>query len=219
MPTASFRAESRAGSPPGDDLEEDEFVWDMVEELQAHGINAQDIAKLKALSSIPHRKEGICTVSGVRMTSRRNLLKIKGMSEAKVDKIKEASQKILGSSFQTGIQVSDKRKRVLQISSASKSVDNMLGGGFMSQSISEVYGEFRTGKTQLAHTLSVVAQLPPEMGGASGKVTYIDTEGTFRPDRIRAIADRFGVDPEQTLENITYARAYNSEHQARRAYL
>ncbi|QRV97253.1 meiotic recombination protein DMC1, related protein [Ceratobasidium sp. AG-Ba] len=206
MPTASFRAESRAGSPPGDDLEEDEFVWDMVEELQAHGINAQDIAKLK--------KEGICTVSGVRMTSRRNLLKIKGMSEAKVDKIKEASQKILGSSFQTGIQVSDKRKRVLHISSGSKSVDNMLGGGFMSQSISEVYGEFRTGKTQLAHTLSVVAQLPPEMGGASGKVTYIDTEGTFRPDRIRAIADRFGVDPEQTLENITYARAYNSEHQA-----
>ncbi|CAE7149712.1 unnamed protein product [Rhizoctonia solani] len=153
------------------------------------------------------------------------------MSEAKVEKIKEAAQKILGSSFQTGVQVSDKRKRVLQISTGSKSVDGMLGGGFMSQSISEgglwtcvlyarwkltlsvVYGEFRTGKTQLAHTLSVMAQLPPEMGGASGKVTYIDTEGTFRPDRIRAIADRFGVDPEQTLENITYARAYNSEHQ------
>ncbi|KAG9098999.1 Meiotic recombination protein dmc1 [Ceratobasidium sp. UAMH 11750] len=206
MPTASFRAESRAGSPPADDVEEaslDEFAWDMVEELQSHGINAQDIAKLK------------------------------GMSEAKVEKIKEASQKILGSSFQTGVQVSDKRKRVIQVSSGSKSVDTMLGGGFMSQSISEVYGEFRhdisarllvpyanfcndnsrTGKTQLAHTLSVIAQLPPEMGGASGKVTYIDTEGTFRPDRIRAIADRFGVDPEQALENITYARAYNSEHQ------
>ena len=72
----------------------------------------------------------------------------------------------------------------------------------------EVYGEFRTGKTQLAHTMSVVAQLPQDMGGASGKVSvgklasvfahdvsqvaYIDTEGTFRPDRIRSIADRFG---------------------------
>ncbi|CAE6442160.1 unnamed protein product [Rhizoctonia solani] len=197
--------ESRAGTPPGDEMDFDEPQWDMIDELQSHGINAQDITKLK--------KEGICTVSAVRMTSRRNLLKIKGMSEAKVEKIKEAAQKILGSSFQTGIQVSEKRKRVLQISSGSKSVDGMLGGGFMSQSISEVYGEFRTGKTQLAHTLSVIAQLPPEMGGASGKVTYIDTEGTFRPDRIRAIADRFGVDPEQTLENITYARAYNSEHQ------
>ncbi|CAE6383362.1 unnamed protein product [Rhizoctonia solani] len=196
--------ESRPGTP-GDDIDFDEPQWDMIDELQSHGINAQDITKLK--------KEGICTVSAVRMTSRRNMLKIKGMSEAKVEKIKEAAQKMLGSSFQTGMQVSDKRKRVLQISSGSKSVDGMLGGGFMSQSISEVYGEFRTGKTQLAHTLSVMAQLPPEMGGASGKVTYIDTEGTFRPDRIRAIADRFGVDPEQTLENITYARAYNSEHQ------
>ncbi|GAB1524602.1 Meiotic recombination protein dmc1 [Rhizoctonia solani] len=196
--------ESRPGTP-GDDIDFDEPQWDMIDELQSHGINAQDITKLK--------KKGICTVSAVRMTSRRNMLKIKGMSEAKVEKIKEAAQKMLGSSFQTGMQVSDKRKRVLQISSGSKSVDGMLGGGFMSQSISEVYGEFRTGKTQLAHTLSVMAQLPPEMGGASGKVTYIDTEGTFRPDRIRAIADRFGVDPEQTLENITYARAYNSEHQ------
>lgn len=108
----------------------------------------------------------------------------------------------------------------------------------MSQSITEVYGEFRTGKTQLAHTMSVVTQLPPDMGGASGKVTicayfslwiseihfqvaYIDTEGTFRPDRIRSIAERFGgmwhcypdgiailtagpVDGDMALENILY---------------
>lgn len=93
-----------------------------------------------------------------------------------------------------------------------------------------VYGEFRTGKTQMAHTMSVVTQLPPEMGGASGKVAYIDTEGTFRPDRIRSIAERFGVNGDMALENILYgeqsqlltvlrstfvfaARAFNSEHQ------
>lgn len=93
---------------------------------------------------------------------------------------------------------------MLVISTGSKSVDTILGGGLMSQSISEVYGEFRTGKTQLAHTMSVVTQLPPEMGGASGKVAYIDTEGTFRPDRIRSIADRFGVDGNMALENILY---------------
>ncbi|CAE6535465.1 unnamed protein product [Rhizoctonia solani] len=216
--------ESRAGTPPGEEIDFDEPQWDMIDELQSH-VHFHARTRFNSLTVFHTRestlkispssrlKEGICTVSAVRMTSRRNLLKIKGMSEAKVEKIKEAAQKILGSSFQTGVQVADKRKRVLQISTGSKSVDGMLGGGFMSQSISEVYGEFRTGKTQLAHTLSVIAQLPPEMGGASGKVTYIDTEGTFRPDRIRAIADRFGVDPEQTLENITYARAYNSEHQ------
>ncbi|KAI0655225.1 Rad51-domain-containing protein [Cubamyces menziesii] len=141
------------------------------------GINVQDILKLKSAS--------INTVSGVTMTTRRQMLKIK-----------EAAHKILrlsqGSSFATGLEVQEKRKRVLIISTGSKAVDNALGGGFMSQSITEVYGEFRTGKTQLAHTMSVVAQLPPDMGGASGKVAYIDTEGTFRPDRIRSIADRFG---------------------------
>lgn len=85
--------------------------------------------------------------------------------------------------------------------------------GFQSMSISEVFGEFRCGKTQLSHTMSVVAQLPKEMGGAEGKVAYIDTEGTFRPDRIGQIAERFGLDPDSTKENIAYARALNSEHQ------
>ncbi|KAG9314022.1 Rad51-domain-containing protein [Chiua virens] len=196
---------SRPSSPPAmDDIDETPF-FDNVDELQQQGINVQDILKLKGAA--------IHTVSGVMMTTRRQLLKIKGMSEAKVEKIKEAAQKIAGSSFATGVEVQDRRKRVLMISTGSKSVDAILGGGLMSQSISEVYGEFRTGKTQMAHTMCVVAQLPPELGGASGKVAYIDTEGTFRPDRIRSIADRFGVDGTLALENILYARAFNSEHQ------
>ncbi|KAH9835920.1 DNA recombination and repair protein Rad51, partial [Rhodofomes roseus] len=171
------------------------------------GINVQDILKLKAAA--------INTVSGVNMTTRRQLLKIKGMSEAKVEKIKEAAHKILGSSFATGLEVQDKRKRVLMISTGSKAVDTILGGEKQNESIRKtlLYGEYRTGKTQLAHTMSVVAQLPPDMGGAAGKVAFIDTEGTFRPDRIRAIADRFGVNGDMALENILYARAFNSEHQ------
>ncbi|KAF5368646.1 hypothetical protein D9758_002304 [Tetrapyrgos nigripes] len=203
---APSQASAPASRPASPAAEEDETPWfDSVDELQQHGINVQDILKLKSAA--------INTVSGVNMTTRRQMLKIKGMSEAKVEKIKEAAHKILGSSFSTGIEVQDKRKRVLVISTGSKTVDAILGGGLMSQSISEVYGEFRTGKTQLAHTMSVVAQLPPDLGGASGKVAYIDTEGTFRPDRIRAIAERFGVDGNMALENILYARAFNSEHQ------
>ncbi|KAF7793437.1 hypothetical protein EIP86_004549 [Pleurotus ostreatoroseus] len=195
----------RANSPTGEEVEEVPY-FDNVDELQQHGINVQDILKLKSAA--------INTVSGVNMTTRRQLLKIKGMSEAKVEKIKEAAHKILGSSFATGLEVQEKRKKVLIISTGSKNVDTILGGGIMSQSITEVYGEFRTGKTQLAHTMSVVTQLPPDMGGASGKVAYIDTEGTFRPDRIRSVAERFGVNGDMALENILYARAFNSEHQA-----
>ncbi|KAF9245756.1 Rad51-domain-containing protein [Melanogaster broomeanus] len=199
---SSMPPPSRPPSPPHDEIEENPF-FDSVDELQQHGINVQDILKLKSAA--------IHTVSGVVMTTRRQLLKIKGMSEAKVEKIKEAAQKTAGSSFGTGIEVQDRRKRVLVLSTGSKSVDAILGGGIMSQSISEVYGEFRTGKTQMAHTMSVIAQLPSELGGAAGKapneyqpsrvkLTYI--QGTFRPDRIRSIADRFGVDGNMALENI-----------------
>jgi meiotic recombination protein DMC1 len=88
-----------------------------------------------------------------------------------------------------------------------------LGGGVQSMGITEVFGEYRCGKTQLCHTLCVTAQLPRDMGGAEGKVAYIDSEGTFRPERIRSIATRFNVDPDNCLENIMYARALNSEHQ------
>eukprot|EP00158_Paraphelidium_tribonemae_P005229 Partr_v1_DN27235_c0_g1_i1_m38732 putative Meiotic recombination protein dmc1 len=80
-------------------------------------------------------------------------------------------------------------------------------------SITEAFGEFRTGKTQMSHTLCVACQLPLNMGGAAGKAAYIDTEGTFRPERIKAIAERFGLDPDEAAENVIYARAYNSEHQ------
>ncbi|BFZ60511.1 Meiotic recombination protein dmc1 [Saitoella coloradoensis] len=184
--------------------EEEELFYD-IDELQNHGIGQADIQKLRA--------SGICTVTAVQMWTRRNLLKIKGFSEAKVDKLKEAATKLCPASFNTAMEVSHQRKRVIHVSTGSKALDAILGGGICSMSLTEAYGEFRCGKTQMAHTMCVVAQLPREMGGAEGKAAYIDTEGTFRPDRIRAIAERFGVDPEQALENIIVARAYNSEHQ------
>ena len=79
--------------------------------------------------------------------------------------------------------------------------------------ITEVFGEFRTGKTQLSHTLCVTTQLPGNNGYTGGKVMYIDTENTFRPDRLRPIADRFNLDQEAVLDNVLYARAYTSEQQ------
>lgn len=79
--------------------------------------------------------------------------------------------------------------------------------------ITELFGEFRTGKTQICHTLAVTAQLEKSQGGGGGRVLYIDTEGTFRPEKLEKIAERFDLDPEQTVSNVFYARAYNSEHQ------
>ena len=69
------------------------------------------------------------------------------------------------------------------------------------------------GKTQLAHTLCVTSQLAFDMGGGQGKVIYLDTEGNFRPERIEAIAERFGLDGEQTLDNIVVSRVFSHEEQ------
>lgn len=141
------------------------------------------------------------------------MLKIKGLSEIKVDKIKDAASKIHYTGFIPGTILAEHRAKVFLLTTGSSQLDAVLGGGIQSMSITEVFGEFRCGKTQLCHTLCVTAQLPVECGGGSGKVAYIDTEGTFRPERIRLIAARFEVDPEACLENIAYARALNSEHQ------
>ncbi|CRG91535.1 Meiotic recombination protein DLH1 [Talaromyces islandicus] len=193
-------------SEASDEFDEDDFIVD-IDNIQAHGIGVADITKLKA--------NGFYTVASVHGATRRTLLKIKGFSEIKVEKVKEAVQKCLptANGFMTAMELCHQRKKVFKISTGSKQFDSILGGGFQSMSISEVYGEFRCGKTQLSHTMSVIAQLPKEMGGGEGKVAYIDTEGTFRPERIAQIAERFGVDPDSAQENIAYARALNSEHQ------
>lgn len=189
----------------GQVLDDEEFFQD-IDILQNHGINVADIKKLKAV--------GICTIKGVQMTTRKRLCAIKGISEAKVDKIKEVIAKVAGgASFLTALEVCEKRRYVFRVSTGSKEFDKLMGGGVESMAITEVFGEFRTGKTQLSHTLCVTCQLGDENGYGAGKAIFIDTENTFRPDRLRAIADRFNVDHSTVLENILYARAFTSEHQ------
>ncbi|KAM0839130.1 hypothetical protein ACQ4PT_060509 [Festuca glaucescens] len=142
-----------------------------------------------------------------------SLTGIKGLSEAKVDKICEAAEKLLSQGFMTGSDLLIKRKSVVRITTGSQALDELLGGGIETLCITEAFGEFRSGKTQLAHTLCVSTQLPLHMHGGNGKVAYIDTEGTFRPERIVPIAERFGMDANAVLDNIIYARAYTYEHQ------
>ena len=102
---------------------------------------------------------------------------------------------------------------MIPITTGSIALDKILGGGVETGSITELFGEFRTGKTQLAHTLCVTSQLSFGMHGGQGKVVYLDTEGNFRPERIESIADRFGLDVEQTLDNIIICRVFNHDEQ------
>ncbi|ETN46908.1 DNA repair protein rhp51 [Cyphellophora europaea CBS 101466] len=156
---------------------------------------------------------GYHTVESVAYTPRRMLEQVKGISEAKATKLLNEAMRLVPMGFTTATEMHQRRSELISITTGSKQLDRLLGGGVETGSITEVFGEFRTGKSQICHTLAVTCQLPFDMGGGEGKCLYIDTEGTFRPVRLLSVAQRFGLEGEEVLDNVAYARAYNSEHQ------
>ena len=143
----------------------------------------------------------------------KRLTEIKGVSEAKALKILAEAKKIVPMGFTTATEIAALRQNMVSLSTGSTNLDQLLQGGIETGSITELYGEFRTGKTQLCHTLCVTAQLPVDQGGGEGRALYIDTEGCFRPEKLKAIAERFGMNAQDVLDNVAFARAMNSEHQ------
>jgi meiotic recombination protein DMC1 len=139
------------------------------------------------------------------MATRKKLCDVKGLSEAKTEKIQNEARKIAPvGAWTTGSDALTARQRgVLKITSGSRALDAILGGGFETRAITELYGEFRTGKTQLCTTLCVSCQLPASQGGGAGKAAYIDTEGSFRPERVLPIAERWNLDPQAVLDNVS----------------
>jgi len=115
--------------------------------------------------------------------------------------------------FETGEDILDRRKQVKKLTTGSKAFDELMGGGLETQSIVEMFGEFGSCKTQVCFQLAVNATLPEEDGGFDSDVIMIDSENTFRPERIIQMAEHLGVDPVETLKRIHVARAFNSQHQ------
>ena len=189
----------------GAQVEEEQFGPLLVATLEQHGIAATDVKKLVAA--------GFYTVESVVYAPKKKLMEVKGISEQKADKIQLEAMKLVPTGFTTATEMHLKRSQIIQITTGSKELDKLLNGGFETGSITELFGEFRTGKSQLCHTIAVTCQLPIDNGGAEGKCLYIDTEGTFRPERLLAVAERFGLQGTDVLDNVAYARAYNSDHQ------
>ena len=172
------------------------------------GLSSNDIARLI--------EGGFTTVESIAFTPMRRLTgAVKSIGEQKQERMKVAAAKLVPMGFQSATECLRQRQEMIRLTTGSKAVDALLLGGVETGSITEVIGEFKSGKTQMCHTLAVTSQLPVGKGGAAGKVIYIDTEGTFRPERILDIAKRFHMNPEVALGNIVVARAYNSDHQMR----
>ena len=157
---------------------------------------------------------GIFDMMGLAVMSSASLSDAAGVSPAVARKAIQAARNMLELGFSDGMEFAKKRLNVLHITTGSKSLDDLLGGkGVESKAITEAFGAYGSGKTQLGLSLAVNVQLPADQGGAGGKAVYIDTEGTFRPQRISQIAEGIGANPEMVLKNILIARAFNSDHQ------
>jgi len=174
--------------------------------LKIKGIGQEAVKKLE--------RKGITTVRQIALKPLAELEEILGEKTAR----KVYEQAVAMSGIGSFVPATEYEKKVIQkrefISSGCKALDELLAGGFATGDSYHLWGEYGSGKTQIAHQLSVNVQLPPEKGGLNGKAVYIDTEGTFRPDRIREMAKAAGLDPETALKNILVARVYTTDQLA-----
>jgi DNA repair protein RadA len=170
------------------------------------GIGPGIAAKLEAA--------GVYDLMGLAVMSPSALSELAGVGEGVARKAIQAARGMMKLGFMDASEFEQRRKDVHYITTGSKNLNDLLGGrGIESRAITEAYGAFGSGKSQLGFTLAVNVQLPVEQGGANGKTVFIDTEGTFRPDRIKQIAEGIGANPQHVLKNILVARAFNSDHQ------
>jgi DNA repair protein RadA len=168
------------------------------------GVGPSIVAKLREL--------GFNTVESLAMATVRELVQ-GGIGEQKAFEIIDAARSTSSLSFIRVDELAEKRQSVSRLTTGSKKLNVLLGKGIETQSITEFYGEYGSGKSQIAHQLCVNVQLPPEKGGLNGGALYIDTENTFRTERIAPMAHYVGLDADEAFKKIILAEAYTSDHQ------
>ncbi|MFW9996677.1 MAG: DNA repair and recombination protein RadA [Candidatus Odinarchaeota archaeon] len=195
---------------------------------------AKTEAKYEAIKDLPGvgpstakklAENGYETVKSLAAASTKELKSISGIGDTAAEKMVTIARDAMEFTYETADVLLERRQKLSRLSTGSKGLDELLGGGGIETgSMTELFGEFRTGKTQIAHQLCVTVQLPRSKGGLREDsddsepviAVYIDTEGTFRPERILSMCQKYkddGIDPIEILRNIKVARAYNSDHQ------
>ena len=175
-----------------------------------------DLRDIKGVGPETARKlanAGFNSVEYIAATPVRELMDKVGLGFETAHKISEAARMMVNQECVVALDIYRRRLEAQRLTTGSTALDRLLGGGIETQAITEFVGEFSSGKSQLCMKLSVTCQLPREKGGLEGKAYFIDTEGTFSPERIYEIAQNMGLEPEKVLSNILYSRAYNSDHQ------
>lgn len=177
-------------------------------ELEDDIIQGTSNATLKKI-----RAAGIHTVEDLSVQLPKDLAEKANIGDSTAEKAIRTALSMVTRGFITGKQLHDEMGGRTRLTTGSQTLDTLLGGGIESETTTEIIGEEGSGKTQFCHCLAVLAQQPLEEGGLGGEVAWIDTEDTFRPDRIMEIAETRGLDPEQMLDGIHVGEAYTSQHQ------
>jgi len=159
------------------------------------------------------KEAGILSIRTLAMYPLNKLMDEAGIGEKTAEKIIKVAQDIEKMGFKSADKIWEKRRTLKKLTTGSQNLDDLLIGGIEPGAVTELFGEYRTGKTQLAHQLCVNVQLSYEEGGLEGGALYIDTEGTFRPERLIQMATSKDLDYNAILKNIVVGRAYNSNHQ------
>lgn len=187
----------------------------MVEEKEKtkKGLTIDDLPGVGPKGAEKLREAGYTELMNIAAASVGEIVSACDVGEQTANKIIAAARERLEMGFKTAEVVMKKRGEIGKITTGSKALDELLGGGVETQAITEAHGAFGSSKTQLGFQLAVNVQLPKEKGGLNGRCIFIDTEATFRPERITQIAEAMKLDPNKVLRNIFVARAYNSDHQ------
>src|SRR5437899_10437100 len=181
-------------------------------------LEIQDIEGIGPTTAKKLKEAGIVSVMDLAVTSADELAVDINTSKESAAAFIMASQKLLRDShiiekeFLTADLALEKRRSMLRCSTGSKALDELLLGGIETQAVTEFYGEFGSGKSQICHTLCATAAQPTGSGGLDGGTIYIDTEGTFRPERVEQIAKARGLDHIQVLRSVAVCKVYNSSH-------
>ncbi len=182
---------------------------EVMEEPKMEKISIQDLPGVGAATAEKLEQAGYHDPMSIAVATIGELVETTGCSETVARKMINAARDSMKMGFESGMDVMKKRGTILKLKTGSQNFDTLMGGGFETGSITECFGEFGSGKTQIGHLLAV--NTIKDHPGAT--VVYIDTENTFRPERIKQLAEGIGLDAEEALSQIMVAKAYNSDHQ------
>jgi DNA repair protein RadA len=194
---------------------EAERAEEAVKKKAAEGkeVTLEDLPGVGPKAAEKLREAGYTDLMSIAASSVGEISAAADLGELTAEKTIAAARQALDMGFKSAAEVLEHRKEIGKLTTGSKSLNALFKGGIETQTITETYGAFASGKSQLGFQLAVNVQLPKEKGGLNGACLFIDTEATFRPERIVQIAEGMGLDPKKVLGNIFVARAFNSDHQ------